>query len=178
MTLENTGRDVESLQGVRDRSLAEQYTVHDLGQEYLRQSLHEAGFNTEVIGDDDRNSEDVQFSDGTPDVGVKRDDDVIAGIDVKTKRYRDGDGEQWFRKVNQRHWNNYLLWKDREDTSVYLWFCLIEEDENLIHRHGFIPVEDHDQVVNVLPPIKGNHVVELRETDLRSLQWIAYQLRQ
>jgi len=214
MTLEKAGISVESLMQVRDRPLEEAYKSHDVGMDILTSRLEAHGFHCEDHGDDARHADEVLYGDG-PDVAVYRHFDELdqeavdlkCYIEVKTKT-----DPEWFGRCNLRHFREYVQFSRNTDVPVFIWFSLIDEDDDQLHRDAFIEVEDtgqisedsvdvsdtevvfdiedmqqaneelhyvegsdivrihrNDLIVDFIPSVHGNNVVELNNKDFRSL---------
>lgn len=67
MTLTPTGQTEDAVQNVRDRSLAEAYELHDVGEALLCRRLRRAGFIPVQFGDDARHADTILLGDG-PDI--------------------------------------------------------------------------------------------------------------
>lgn len=171
-------RTVEDVMETRDRSLAVNYEPHDILQQFLERKLQAHGYEVEQYGLDDRHSDDLQFS-GKPDLRVYVDEELVAYIEVKSKR---ASSDEWFGRLNRRHWDNYLYGNEEFtgakelSVPVFIYFGVVEEDDNRIIRDGFIEVNGEDQVVEGFRSY-GNTVIELDETDTRNYQWLNYRLR-
>lgn len=169
MTLEQSNQTVEQVQAVRDRSLAEAYAVHDVGYEILVRRLSRHGFVVQDHGDDARHADEILYGDG-PDLAVyrvaehvtpndsglgsmwintntgrfvsRRDAHELVGyIEIKTK-----ENERWFGRCNRRHFDEYVNFSREVDVPVFIWFALVDSDENRCLRDGFFQVEDTDQI--------------------------------
>lgn len=173
MTLEEMDHDPME---VRDRTLQENYEPHTMGQNYLEARLEGFGYDTVQIGDENPEAEKMLMSvEGAPDVGILDDDgDIIACVEIKTKRASGGD--EWFGRLNQRHWDNYLSWSGENSVPVFIWFCLLDEEDGVMCRHGFIEAKGWKQVEESMGPIKGNIVLQLKEKRIRSFMWLAHRL--
>jgi len=240
MTLEESNLTEESLMEVRDRTLVEAYDVHDTAESYLVHRLERAGYHVEPFGDDARHADEVFYGDG-PDQRVRRDEDgaVLADIEVKSKRL--AQGEEWFGRLNRRHYNEYVEHRETVDHPVFIYFALVDErdqvadsrsgsasrnnssatnceddDADVIVREAFLPVTGEEvdgrvtdiseQVLSVdaddvqapvagseslrviegsdvvgvgrgplvdgIPNVKGNDVVEVDAKRFRSWMWL------
>ena len=236
MALEETGLTPEEVMSVRDRTLAESYRAHDIGQEILIAQLKSRGFYVEQHGDDARHADEVFYGSG-PDLAVYRlaEDvqpntdglgstfidtatgqfvareralELVAYVECKCKEQA-----EWFGRCNLRHFREYVSFANEESVPVFIWFALVDGDEERVLRSAFVAVEDTDQIkgdvvdvsdqqvvfraedfahvsedsdlryveagdvvgvrsrdtiVDFLPSIHGNDVIELNDDDFRS----------
>jgi hypothetical protein len=186
MTSENM--KVETLMQVRENTLNENYTPHDILQEYLEARLEEAGFEVAQHGTDDRDhdSERISYGDG-PDIAVYHDQQLLCYIEVKSKRVGN---EDWFGRLNRHHFEEYL-WGETElsdghtdfegarniDEDVFLYFGVVDEDDGVVTRDGFLPVRDDGQIEEGFRA-NGNIVVGLDTSEEKSFNWLFYQLHE
>jgi len=142
MTIEETNLTVEGVNEVRDRPLEEAYDVHDIGYEMIVRRLERHGFYVEDHGDDKRHLDRIVFGEG-PDLVVYNEEDgeMLAYIEIKCK-----EKEQWFGRCNRRHFNEYVNVANEVDVPVFIWFALLNADEQTLLRDGFFEVEDTDQI--------------------------------
>ncbi len=142
MTIEETDLTVEGVNEVRDRPLEEAYSVHDVGYEMLVRRLQRHGFHVEDHGDDKRHLDRIVFGEG-PDLVVYDEDggEKVAYIEIKCK-----ESEQWFGRCNRRHFTEYVNVANEVDVPVFIWFALLDADENTLLRDGFFEVKDTDQI--------------------------------
>jgi|APHM01.1.fsa_nt_gi hypothetical protein len=142
MTLEETNLTVDQVQSVRDRSLEKAYDVHDVGYEILVRRLQRHGFHVEDHGDDARELDRIVMGDG-PDLRVydEEDGDLLGYVEIKTK-----ESAEWFGRCNRRHFNEYVNHENEVDVPVFIWFALVDADDNVCKRDGFFRVEDTDQI--------------------------------
>lgn len=142
MTIEETDLTVEGVNSVRDRPLEEAYDVHDCGYEMIVRRLQRHGFYVEDHGDDKRHLDRIVFADG-PDLAVydEEDGELLAYIEIKCK-----ESESWFGRCNRRHFNEYVNFNNEVDVPVFIWFALLNADEQTLLRDGFFQVEDTDQI--------------------------------
>lgn len=141
MTLEETDLTEADLAEVRDRSLVENYTVHDVAEDYLIERLERAGYHVEPFGDDARHADEVFFGDG-PDQRVFETGDAdehLCDIEVKAKRLEQGD--EWFCRLNRRHYNEYVEHAQEQDQPVFVFFALVDEGEDCIVREAFVEID-------------------------------------
>jgi hypothetical protein len=155
MTLEEANITEQELQQVRDNDLETNYEPHDIAEEFLTYRLERVyDCHVEAHGDDARHAEAVYFGDG-PDQAVYHDEDdeePVGYIEVKSKRL--STGEEWFGRVNRRHWNHYVEFAESVDVPVYIYMTLVDEDDGAIVREGFIEVnDDHD--LDVITDMEG-----------------------
>jgi hypothetical protein len=168
------GAPVTSL-NARDRSLEHNYAPHDVAQDFIRRRLVGTGYDVEQCGIDKRHADVVEYS-GKPDLKVFRGEELLAYIEVKSKR---ADNDGWFGRLNRRHFENYLHGSEdfigaaNLSVPVLLYFAVVDEDRQLIIRDGFIPVESEDQIETGFTS-KGNAVVCLDEDDVRNFQWFRW----
>jgi len=142
MTIEETNLTVEGVNEVRDRPLEEAYSVHDIGYEMIVRRLKRHGFYVEDHGDDKRHLDRIVFGEG-PDLVVydEEEGEKLAYIEIKCK-----EKEQWFGRCNRRHFNEYVNVANEVDVPVFIWFALLDTDEQTLLRDGFFEVEDTDQI--------------------------------
>lgn len=217
MTLEKTDLTVEQVMAVRDRPLEESYKDHDVGQQILIKQLQAHGFTVEEHGDDARHADKVFYGDG-PDLAVYKDEDddePCAYIEIKCKTK-----PRWFGRCNLRHYKEYVNFNNEVDVPVFIYFSLIDRDDNYAHREAFVEVADTDQiagdvvdvsddtivfcaediqhinddglravdgsdvlevrsqdrVVDYIPEVHGNAVIELNDDEFRSLPHVLHRI--
>lgn len=139
MTLEKADDlTVEQLHEVRDRPLDEAYETHDIGHTYLTAKLKRHGFVVEDHGDDARHADEVFYGEG-PDIAIydsEDDSDPVAYIEIKVKT-----DPAWFGRCNLRHFGEYCSFSGEVDVPVFIWFALVDEDDEQIHREAFVEVD-------------------------------------
>jgi hypothetical protein len=140
MTLEKSNQTVEEVQAVRDRSLKEAYAIHDIGYEIIVNQLNQHGFTVEDHGDDARDADEILYGDG-PDLEVLLDGERVAYIEIKTKEQA-----EWFGRCNLRHFKEYVNFSNEVSVPVFIWFGLVDAEDNICKRSGFFAVEDTDQI--------------------------------
>ena len=140
MTLQETNLTVEGVNSVRDRPLTESYKVHDFGEAILKTRLQNHGYTVEDHGDDARHVDRVVFGDG-PDLAVFDDGELVAYIEIKCK-----ESQEWYGRCNRRHFNEYVNFANEVDVPVFIWFALVDTDEDVCCRDGFFQVESTDQI--------------------------------
>jgi hypothetical protein len=160
MTLEETNLTEEQLMSVRDRSLEEAYEPHDVGQNLLESRLEAHGFTVIHHGDDARHADDVFFGDG-PDIALYtcpenevEEEDPVAMVEVKTK-----EEPEWFGRLNKRHFKEYVSKASEVEVPVFLWFALVDTDEEAVLRDAFLEVEDTSQIHSEVTDIAASEVV-------------------
>ena len=244
MSGEAVGLTEEELSEVRDRPFVESYSIHDIGYEILVSRLNAHGYRVEDHGTDDRYADEVKYGEG-PDLVVyeqrdfvRKNEDGLGStyidertgqfvpeefvyekkgyIEIKTKQ-----DPEWFGRVNLRHLREYVNFANEVDVPVFLWFALVDDDDTIpmVHREGFLEVEDMDQidgdvvevsdetvvfhaedlhsvddglvavegsdiievrardtVVDEIPNVHGNRVVELNDDEFRSFPHFMYEI--
>lgn len=149
MTLEDTGMTEQEVMAVRDRPLVEAYETHDVGMVHLKTRLQAHGFDVEDYGDDARHADEVFYGDG-PDLKVYNgdsedrdtdDEELVAYIELKVKT-----SQEWFARCNRRHFNEYVNFTNEVDVPVFIWFALVDDETEQLHRSAFFEVEDTDQI--------------------------------
>jgi len=219
MTLEKAGISVEALAEVRDRPLEEAYKTHDMAESILVSMFETHGYYCEQHGDDARHADEVFYGDG-PDQAIYRGNACVPAeqplcyVEVKAKT-----DPEWFGRCNLRHFREYVQFARDTDVPVFIWFALIDEDDDQLHRDAFIEVEDtgqisedsvditdtevvfdiedmqqaneelhyvegsdivrihrNDLIVDFIPSVHGNNVVELNNKDFRSLPHVLNRL--
>lgn len=171
MTLERVGISEEQLMHVRERTLTENYQVHDTAQDYLEARLEQQyGWTTVQHGDDAREASEVFFGDG-PDVAVYDgervpspaaaadcDEAPLCYIEIKSKRLTQG--QEWYGRLNRRHWNSYVEFADEADAPVFVYFALVDEggEQHFIAKDGFVEVTD-DAVEGSVTDVTDSSVV-------------------
>lgn len=176
MTERELNRTAEELLEVRDNDIVTNYQPHDIAQHVLIDRLEGAGYVVEQHGTDDRHGE-VKFGDG-PDLAVYELDEEAEGenllgyVEVKSKR---AGNEEWFGRLNRRHFEEYLSVARESPVPVFIYFAVVDMDEGMVTRDGFIEVQSPDQIETGLMS-KGNAVVCLDETDTRNFTWLYYRL--
>jgi len=215
MTLEKAGISVESLMQIRDRPLEEAYQLHDLAQDMFVSMMESHGYHCEQHGDDARHADEVLYGSG-PDVAVYEGDACVPTDDpVMYTEIKSKEDPEWFGRCNLRHFREYVQFSRDTDVPVFIWFALIDEDDDQLHRSAFIEVEDtgqisedsvditdtevvfdiedmqqaneelhyvegsdivrihrNDLIVDFLPSIMGNDVVELNSKEFRNLSHV------
>jgi len=190
MTLEQSNQTVTQVQAVRDRSLEEAYEVHDVGYEIITRRLQRHGFVVEDHGDDARHADEILYGDG-PDLAVYRrcenimsndsglgstysnidtgrfvshEDahELVGYIEIKTK-----EKERWFGRCNRRHFDEYVNFSREVNVPVFIWFALVDSDENVCLRDGFFRVEDTDQINGEV--IETNTTLVVDEQDIEPM---------
>lgn len=219
MTLRETDLTAEDVMAVRDRTLAQNYEPHDVAQEYLESTLEGHGYETRQHGDEKPEADEVFFGAG-PDVSVHSDSEIVCYVEIKSKRWTDGSGVEWYGRLNRRMWNEYVSFSETVGVPVFVYFALVDEDESLIRREGFVEVVDTDtiygnvvdissqdivfrpeairdvdgtdlkaidtdeivglgnqnQLVDGIPNVHGNDVVEIDDSEFRSLPHVLYRI--
>jgi len=140
MTLQETNLTVEGVNSVRDRPLTESYKVHDFGEAILKTRLQNHGYTVEDHGDDARHVDRIVFGDG-PDLAVFDGGELVAYIEIKCK-----ESQEWYGRCNRRHFNEYVNFSSEVDVPVFIWFSLVDTDEDVCLRDGFFQVESTDQI--------------------------------
>jgi len=135
-----TALDADSVRDVRDRSLVEAYKPHDVAEDRLVARLETHDFEVIEHGTNDRHSEEVYLGHG-PDLQIKRDGEVVAYIEVKSK-----ESPEWFGRCNRRHYEEYCEFAKSVDVPVFIWFALVDMDTDTLQREAFVEVEDADQI--------------------------------
>lgn len=161
MTLEETDLTEEQLMQVRDRSLEEAYEVHDVGHDLLVSRLEAHGFHVVDHGDDARHADEVFMGDG-PDLAIYQYFDeqeqephgLVAYIEVKTK-----EDETWFGRCNKRHFKEYVNHANEVDVPVFIWFALVDTDDDAVYRDAFVEVTDTDQLDGSIYDVSASEVV-------------------
>jgi len=220
MTLEESNLTEESLMEVRDRTLVEAYDVHDTAENYLVHRLERVGYHVEPFGDDARHADEVFYGDG-PDQRVFDEPDGTVLVDIEVKSKRLAQGEEWFGRLNRRHYDEYVEHRETVSHPVFIYFALVDEreqdeDSDVIVREAFLPVTGEEvdgrvtdiseQVLSVdaedvqapvagseslrviegsdvvglrrgplvdgIPNVKGNDVVEVNDKRFRSWMWL------
>jgi hypothetical protein len=182
MTLEQTDLTVEGVNAVRDRSFLEAYKVHDVGEEAVRAILASHGLSVEQHGDDARHADEIYFGSG-PDLAVyKLPPSVQENTAGVGSQYIDTDTGQfvslterlelvgyielkckedpaWFGRCNLRHFREYVNFANEVDVPVYIWFGLVDSDENRVLRQALFPVEDTDQIAGDVVNVSAQDIV-------------------
>lgn len=140
MTTDDT-LDGQAVRGVRDRSLVAAYEPHDLAQDHLEAKLQSHGFTVEQHGTDDRHADEIKLGHG-PDILVKRDGVGVCYIEIKSKT-----DPTWIGRCNYRHYREYSSFAAEVNLPVFIWFALVDEDQETVDRTAFIEIEgDNDQI--------------------------------
>jgi hypothetical protein len=162
MTLEETNLTVEQVQSVRDRSFKDAYEIHDIGYEIIVARLEAHGFHVEDHGDDARDVDEIYLGDG-PDLAIYESESgsLVAYIEVKCKQ-----DEEWFGRCNLRHYREYVNFSNEVNVPVFVWFALLDEDTNVIHRDAFHEVTDMGQLDGDVMDVTGDEIV-FYEDDVR-----------
>ncbi len=154
---------------------------HDLLQDYLIDRFSMIGLETEQFGyDGGRGVDDAAYAYG-PDMKVYADGELVAYIEIKSKRL-DANGDDWYARLDKDHWEQYMYGHDfgfdgakGEDVPVVIYFGVVDEDNGVIVRDGFIPVESEEQVQDGFR-LGGDIVVTLDKDDERNIHWLLYEL--
>ena len=179
-----------------NNTFKQDYTVHDTLQFYLESKLKANGLTCVQYGTDNRDDDDCYVGYG-PDIAVYRnyptdewertgdiaDEDVVESellcyIEVKSKRWT---SPEWFGRLDRDDWEEYLYGSagfngaNNVDVPVYLYFGVVDEENELIVRDGFIEVKGEDQIIDGYPT-GGSIVVELDTVDVRNFEWLFHQL--
>lgn len=145
---------------LRDNTLADNYSVHDIASAMLIQRIEGLGYACEEHGDDKRDSEDVYSGTGvdfrifSPNSG-----ETCGWFEVKSKR-----SAEWLLRLNLEHWEEYCGFSAYEDEPVFLVFALVDEDEDTVKEWEFVqvPAFGSNDVASELPfKSKGHSVVEI-----------------
>ena len=130
MTLEESNLTEESLMEVDDRTLVETNDAHNAAESILVHRLEGEGFHVERGAANARHADEVFYGDG-PDQRVRRDEDgaVLADIEIKSKRL--AQGEEWFGRLNRRHYNEYVEHNETVSHPVFIYFALVDEREQV-----------------------------------------------
>jgi len=169
MTLTESNLTVDQVQSVRDRSLVEAYEPHDVAQEIITRRLKRHGFFVEQHGDDARHVDEIMFGDG-PDIAVyrlqdnvERNDDGLGStfINTNTGRFVNQDdaydlvcyieikskeSQEWYGRCNRRHFDEYVNFANEVDVPVFIWFALVDSENNACLRDDFFEVDGVDQI--------------------------------
>jgi hypothetical protein len=143
---EDVGMTEEELLNVRDRPLTESYEVHDVGYDFLVRRLTRHDLLVVDHGDDNRHVDDVIYGDG-PDLAVHQTGEdgglgeLLAYIEIKTK-----ESPEWFGRCNERHFKEYVNFANEVDVPVFIWFALVDSEDERLLRDGFVRVETRDQI--------------------------------
>jgi len=180
MTLERAdGLTVEGVQAVRDRPLEDAYEVHDVGYAFLVGRLTRHGLAVVDHGDDARHADEVFYGDG-PDLGVYDVDNGGDGgdggeiasseegvpDDVPENRSPDGyveikckESEEWFGRLNRRHFTEYVNFHHEADAPVFIWFALVDAVNQTLERDAFFEVTGTDQIDGSVVDVSERTVV-------------------
>lgn len=167
--------DATMVASVRDRTLADNYSVHDVAERHVTGRLHRRGYNVVQIGTDDRHG-DVKYGDG-PDLAV-RDLPVGSGvfppvygaIEVKAKRATSS-GHDWYGWLNERHYNEYVEAAERRSHPVVIYMSVVHEDTTQIVRDGFYPLTEVT-LTGDRRESHGNTVVQMTPSSERTLSYV------
>jgi hypothetical protein len=160
----------------RENTLAENYTKHDIAEQWVTGKLKRHGFTVEKLGIDKRHDMDAESS-VCPDLRVSSNGNLCGYIEPKSKSV---EYPQWFGRLNYRHFKEYLNFIENEDVPLLLYFAIVDEDgmEPKVLREDFIAVYSMDQIVETMVPQSNpNKVVQLDEDDYRSWPWVFGQLQ-
>jgi len=158
----------------RDNTLAENYEPHDIATESLRWRLWERGVVTAAHGTDDRHGE-IRYGYGLDiacyDATRVHETGSLAGpdgyIEVKTKRASNNTGT-WYGRLNERHLDEYQE-TATADTPVFIYMCVVDEDEGVVLREGCYDVRGVSIVSGASFYSKGNKTVKMSRSDELSL---------
>jgi hypothetical protein len=123
---------------VRDQTLAEAYEPHDIAQSVVESKLQAHGFDIHQHGTDDRHADEVYFGEG-PDLRVEHDGSTVCYVEIKSKT-----DEAWFGRCNERHFREYVHFAADVDVPVFIWFALVDKDNERIQRRAWFEVEPTD----------------------------------
>ena len=162
MTLEKSNQSVEEVQAVRDRPLKEAYQPHDVAEEILTQRLERHGFDVIQHGDEARHADEILYGEG-PDKEITYNGETVAYIEVKSK-----EKAEWFGRCNLRHFKEYVNFSNEVDVPVFIWFGLVDAEDNICKRSGFFKVEDTDQIDGDVQGTKTEYKFKVSEVDIVS----------
>lgn len=134
--------DVEPVLPHDKRTLKQNYSVTDIADEYCRERLEWYGFYPEQFGMDDRDNRDSPKYSSKPDLCVRDyDDEVVGFCEIKAKSVGH---EDWFGRINQHMWYNYL--NGEWDEPVFVFMSVVDTDRQTICRECVIPVLEETEI--------------------------------
>lgn len=154
------------------RTLAENYSVTDIADEYCRTRLDWYGFETEQYGKDDRHNTDEVTYGGRPDLRVTQDDEAVGYVEVKTKRTTSAD---WYGRLNKHHWEKYLHGEPEKgwdgantlDKPVWIFMSVVDESQHTIVKECVIPVREDTDIQYSFSGQGGKQVIQIASYEYR-----------
>lgn len=141
--MQKTTRKIETLQRPDGNDLQSNYSLHDIAEAYFRGRMDEQGLFTEQWGIDKRDADDTLIYDDKMDLRVWNSEAQISCVgigDIKSKS-----SEQWLGIFNERHLVKYTKWADLYDVPVFVFFTLVNKDEDEVGSESFfVPIEPWD----------------------------------
>lgn len=170
MSTNNDDGSVEPLLAHDNRTLAENYSVTDIADEYCRERLRWYGFQSTQYGKDDRhNTTEVTYG-GRPDLCVTLNGEVVGYVEVKAKRLSSAD---WYGRCNEHQWTKYCYgatekdWDGAEniDVPVFMFMSVVNEDRTTICKECVIPVTTETDIEYSFPAQGGKSVLQIAAHD-------------
>lgn len=161
--------------GVRksEAEFIDNYSKHDIAEEYLTERLEWYGYDYNEYGIDNRH-DGVQYS-SRPDLAVLHDGETVGFVDAKAKSVEYSD---WYGKYNQRAFEDYLYGGEitdddphpfpganNVDVPVWVFMAVVDEECQCIRRECCIPVLSEDQVDRTFEAWDGNEVIVVKESE-------------
>jgi hypothetical protein len=148
---------------LRNNSIKENYSVHDIGYQLLEDKLRPIGYRLFEHGQDFRDRDDIYCGVGV-DFEVRGYAEQTCGYcELKTKR-----SAEWMGRCNEEDWNEYRGFAAYADVPIIVCFALVDEDEQSVQQWAFCAVSPTDNVAEKLPfSSKGHDLVEVPDEELR-----------
>jgi len=132
-------------------TLESAYAKHDVGEAFFTGRCVEVGFTVEAWGIDMRGADEMIYDDqmdlrlwrgvGDEVVANQPDGELAAVADVKTKA-----NDDWMGICNLRHLVHYAEWAVEFDVPVFVFFTMVDADNDVVGDESFSVVIDPDDI--------------------------------
>ena len=141
--MNKTARPVSNLMRDEDNDLQSNYILHDYAEAYFTGRIDQLGYHIEQWGIDQRQNDQTLTYDDKMDLRIWGEDgniDLRGVCDIKSKS-----SERWLGLFNERHLVKYTNWADMYDVPVFVFFTLVDMDEDEVGRTNVVvPIEPWD----------------------------------
>ena len=189
MSDDNSDQEWARISRLRNKSIEENYSIHDIGTTLLNDRLHPLGYRLLEHGQNFGDHDDIYcgygvdfevrgqpFSHGErSDTNSRRlcgSEQTCGYVELKTKR-----SAEWMGRMNEKDWREYRGFAAYVDQPTVVAFALVDEDENTVAEWGFHRVDPWGNTVETLPfESKGHALVEIDDDDLETFPYLTANL--